>query len=447
LSDPSAPQDARRKRLTTEPKPGDYREPAQRDYDRILYSSAFRRLGGVTQVVAAHEGHVFHNRLTHSLRVAQVARRLAQKFLKLQSNECRELGGIDPDVAEAAALAHDLGHPPFGHTGEEELRTCVEEHHIRDAFEGNAQSFRIVTKLALRSPDVPGLNLTRATLNAILKYPWPRQTKGFKSEKYGIYECEVKDFNFARELHPPGDDRKSPEAEIMDWADDVTYAVHDAEDFYRAGLIPLDRLGSLKDDAERQRFFDGMYARPELQKRMGTELRPELESAFYKVITSFPISEEYNSTQVQRSRLRDFSSNLIGQFVEAITLRVPKNDSEGFIEIRPLQKMQVKILKALTWFYVIYNPTFAIQQYGQKQMIRHLFHTFCDAAMSKKDHVRNIIPFAFRDVLTEKQEDSDFVVRTVTDLIAGMTEQGLIKIYRRLSGVEMGSILDQVHST
>ncbi|MGA9511300.1 MAG: dNTP triphosphohydrolase, partial [Candidatus Sulfotelmatobacter sp.] len=353
----------------------------------------------------------------------------------------------NPDVAEAAALAHDLGHPPFGHIAEQELRTCVEDRKIWDAFEGNAQSFRIVTKLALRSPDVPGLNLTRATLDAILKYPWTRESGGNKSDKYGVYRSEIEDFKFARELHPAGDDRKGVEAEIMDWADDVTYAVHDAEDFFRASLIPLDRLGSLTDDSERKRFFNGMYAQPELKKRMGSEPRATLEEAFFRVITSFPIAEDYTSTRIQRSRLRDFSSNLIGQFVDAITLQVPSGSANRFVAIRPLQKMQVGVLKALTWFYVIYNPSLATQQYAQRKMIRELFEIFHNAAVSKKDENRNIIPFAFRDDLLERRADVDFVTRTVTDLIAGMTDQGLVKLYRRLSGVEIGSILDQLHGT
>lgn len=434
---------ARSARRVTENKE-DYREPAQRDYDRILYSSALRRLGGVTQVVASHEGHVFHNRLTHSLRVAQIARRLAQKFVKETPNEAQQVGGVDPDVTEAAGLAHDLGHPPFGHIAEEELRSCVaDEQHIWDGFEGNAQSFRIVTKLALRSPDVPGLNLTRATLNALLKYPWTRQSDGYQKEKYGIYQSEKKDFEFARELQPiVGDQRRSPEAEIMDWADDVTYAVHDAEDFYRARLVPLDRLASLDDGSERQRFFDGMYQRPELAKQMGSDPRPDLEEAFLKVATAFPISESYTGTREQRSRLCDFSSSLIGQFVNAIELRVPLNKDESFVNILPLQKLQVRMLKSLTWFYVIYNPALATQQYGQRRIIRELFKIFSAAAVAIKDEQRNIIPFAFQDEMLEARDDPSSVARVVTDLIAGMTEQGLVKLYRRLTGIDMGSILD-----
>ncbi|BAZ45400.1 dGTP triphosphohydrolase [Chondrocystis sp. NIES-4102] len=158
-------------------KPGDQRQSFQVDRDReaypsgkrILYSSAFRRLAHITQVVTPQEGHVFHNRLTHSLKVAQVARRLAERLAQDQPEVAAALGGIDPDVVEATALSHDLGH-----SAEEELDACAKKAGLADGFEGNAQSFRILTRLAIHRLDYYGLNLTKATLNAVLKYPWLR---------------------------------------------------------------------------------------------------------------------------------------------------------------------------------------------------------------------------------------------------------------------------------
>lgn len=127
----------------------DPRSAFQRDRDRVLYSPEFRRLSGVTQVASAGEGDVFHNRLTHSLKVAQVGRRLAERLQKdCASEELHAWGGLDPDVVETAGLAHDLGHPPFGHDGEEEICKSVEANNDENGFEGNAQSFRIVTRLA-----------------------------------------------------------------------------------------------------------------------------------------------------------------------------------------------------------------------------------------------------------------------------------------------------------
>ena len=148
---------------------GDHRSPAQRDKDRIIYTSALRRLAEVTQVASPTDAHVFHNRLTHSLQVAQVGRSLSEQF-RTTPSDCDAVGGIDPDTVEAACLGHDLGHPPFGHTAEEKLNELIGN--SSGGFEGNAQSFRIVTKLAFKSTKHTGLDLTAATLAAMLKYPW-----------------------------------------------------------------------------------------------------------------------------------------------------------------------------------------------------------------------------------------------------------------------------------
>ena len=161
----------------------DQRKPTQRDRDRVLYASAFSRLGGVTQVISSEEGHPFHNRLTHSLKVAQIARRIAERLKEKQKTpSC--ISGVDPDACEAAALAHDLGHPPFGHIAEHCLDQLLTKKNTdgdpldSNGFEGNAQSFRIVARLAQRRRKFDGLNLTRSTLDAILKYPWLRSQTG-----------------------------------------------------------------------------------------------------------------------------------------------------------------------------------------------------------------------------------------------------------------------------
>ena len=242
------------RRHDKKPNPlGDDRAAAQRDRDRILYSSSFRRLAEVTQVVSADSGYVFHNRLTHSLQVAQVGRRLAEKLTKRfpQSKDF-----IDPDVVEAACMAHDLGHPPFGHAAEKTLNALTES---IGGFEGNAQSFRIVTRLASRSPGYPGLDLTRATLAATLKYPWLRGANPKNRKKWGAYPSEREDFDFAARLLPRPN-QPTIEARLMDWADDITYSVHDLEDFFRAGRIPLHLLGRA-DSPEQQAFFDNVFER------------------------------------------------------------------------------------------------------------------------------------------------------------------------------------------
>ena len=232
----------------------DYRSRAEHDRDRVLYSAAFQRLAYVTQVTASESGHTFHNRLSHSLKVAQVGRRNTQRLLTLAGNgdidgdnAAAMINTLDPDAIEASCLAHDLGHPPFGHIAEEVLNERARRHVGDDGgFEGNAQSFRIVTRLAQRASG-SGMNLTRQTLDGMLKYPWRWRSSdpvppGTRERKWGYYLADRAAFDFARQYGEHEADRDVPEpsleALIMEWADDLTYAVHDVDDFYRAGLIP-----------------------------------------------------------------------------------------------------------------------------------------------------------------------------------------------------------------
>ena len=180
----------------------DQRTPSQRDRDRVLYSEAFRRLQGVTQVLSSGDGTVVHNRLTHSLKVGQVSRRIAERLINDHKDNLRlidDLGGLDPDVCEAAALAHDLGHPPFGHIAEAQLQHLTED---SGHFEGNAQSFRILNKIEPHHSTYRGLNLTRATLAAVIKYPYSRTSaRELGHKKYSYYsQSEKREYDFARIL-------------------------------------------------------------------------------------------------------------------------------------------------------------------------------------------------------------------------------------------------------
>lgn len=232
--DDERPPAYRSPRRIQEPAPS-ARTETQRDRDRILYSSAFNRLAGITQVASSAPGASFHNRLTHSFKVAQVARRLAER-LKVEEADVDLVQELDVDATEAAALGHDLGHPPFGHLAEEILAEVMLD---AGGFEGNAQSFRIVCRLAMRDPEHPGLNLTPVTLNGMLKYPWlaGEHPTDPISRKCGAYWSDREQFRAAQGASTVRPGRRTLEAELMDWSDDVTYAVHDLEDFYqrRAG--------------------------------------------------------------------------------------------------------------------------------------------------------------------------------------------------------------------
>jgi dGTPase len=435
----------RNRRRYTQPKAyeeGESRTPAQRDRDRILYTSAFRRLAEVTQVASPGHSQVFHNRLTHSLQVAQVGRSIAQKLQAGFRKEVDAIGGIDPDVVEAACLAHDIGHPPFGHTAEKVLRTRAG----RAGFEGNAQSFRVVTKLAFKSEEYPGLDLTRATLAAILKYPWMKGQNPKYPDKWGAYQSEREDFRLARTVSPRERFKRTAEAELMNWADDVTYSVHDIEDFYRAGLIPMHLLARIRLDKKTKRFrlegtevrnfFDDVFARHAGERDFFK--RDELEQAFAGVLwPNWSIDEPYSGTKDQRSKLRYFTAQLIHRYVNCVKVsRATKSISID----REFEK-EVVALKELTWTYVIEAPALATQQEGQRTVINRLFDVYSAAARSKKKW--GLFPHYYRQMLKKSRSRADRT-RLVVDLIAGMTEPQAIATYRKFTGAWPSSSLEEV---
>ncbi|MGH2560806.1 MAG: deoxyguanosinetriphosphate triphosphohydrolase family protein [Thermomicrobiales bacterium] len=439
MSSPDQPINVRDARIHASQgdNPGDRRSSGRRDRDRILYSSVFRRLGGITQVVSAIDRYPIHNRLTHTLEGAQIGRSLAEELLRSDENRAlaTSLGGLDPDVVEAAALAHDLGHPPFGHVAEGELdRLVKDEKHAADGFEGNAQTFRLVTRLAVRYRDVPGLNLTRATLCAILKYSWLRGPAGRKARKWGAYSSEQMDFDWALQLLPNGGDTRSLEADLMDWADDVAYAVHDVEDFYRAGIIPLDRLAT--DTAERSRFID-TEINSDRPKDFNTD---DLATAFNEIMAISPVFAPYRGSREDRSRLRSFTSSLIDRYIKAVML---SSIDGGYtrLSIDPEARMEVIMLKGLTWQYVIESRALLTQRYGHKKLIESLFMTLCSAASSARD--RRVFPEFYRELL-EADPTDELTVRVVADLIASMTESQVIEMHHRLTGIALGAALDPI---
>jgi dGTPase len=411
----------------------DLRTPGRRDRDRVLYSSALRRLSGITQVMSPAEGSPIHNRLTHTLEVAQIGRSLAESLLHGPQGpeQADAAGGLDPDVVEAAALAHDLGHPPFGHVAEAELNRRV-----KDGFEGNAQSFRIVTKLATRYLDYEGLNLTRATLNAILKYPWLRGPSGQQQRKWGAYESEREELQFARELSPPSSTEQSIEAQLMDWADDVAYAVHDLEDFYRAGLIPLDRLAT--DQAELGRFLNAEVERQGEFSRFDPE---ELSQVFSDLMTYIPVSTPYRGGRRDRANLRTLTSELIDQYISSVSFASSPAD-ERYLVIDLRARMEVSMLKGLTWYYVIHSQSLTTQRFGQRNLIGEVFRILADAAASPSDWY--IFPVFYQEMLQSGPTGDRNIERIVADFISSMSEPQVVAAYQRLTGLSLGSAMAPV---
>jgi dGTPase len=407
--------------------PAKWRTSGERDRDRVLYSSAFQRLGGVTQVTPPEPGHAFHTRLTHSLKVAQVAHACAHMLAQkdLTGTAAQVVDTLDPDAVEASALAHDLGHPPFGHVAEERLAANASE---AGGFEGNAQSFRILTRLAVQSPNLPGLNLTRRTLNSVLKYPWPALGR----KKWGVYANDMVAFNWVREDTTL--DEPSLGARLMDWADDLTYAVHDVDDFYRAGLIPLDRLRT--GGPEVDRFHSRLTETGQAANGADAD---RLVEALTDVLSLFQINEPYSGTRDQRMALRSFGSRLIGRYVDAVEVRDPSVPGKAVLEIDAKLVEQVRALKAATWVYVVRRPSLAVIQHGQRRIIDELFGWYYEATGPDGDG--RILPPAYQDRLLPGAAPADRM-RLVVDLVASLSEQAAIEIHRRMSGTTTGSAMD-----
>jgi len=419
----NADQRQRRRHELGEP---DQRGPFQRDHDRVLFSSAFKRLSGVTQIVRANEADGFHNRLSHTLKVAQLGRRLAEKLVKDHASEAAELG-IDPDVVTTACLVHDLGHPPFGHLGEEALDTLVAAAGDQDGFEGNAQSFRVVTKLAVRFEEEPGLDLTRAALAASMKYPWLRdKSDPDKSSKWGAYRIDADDFDFARSEHRyPG---RTAEAAIMDMADDIAYSVHDMEDMHRAQLIPWSAVAS---PAGRNALVEAAQKRwHKPPSDSGGRLRAAHSRIMelLKQITPDIPTDPYDGRKEHRRQIRFLTSYLIDRYVRNTSLRPADRDP---LYLPDDMHDEIRVLKQLARSYLIMNPTLGAQQHGQRLVLQSIF----EALMSSD----KIVPVKFKEHFALEARP-----RAVADLISSLTETEALAFRDRLQGQNAGSIRDPI---
>ncbi len=296
-------------RWVDEPPKRPERTPFERDRARLVHSAALRRLAAKTQVVGPQSDDFVRNRLTHTLEVAQVARDLARTL------------GCDPDIVETAALAHDIGHPPFGHNGERVLDELSQD---CGGFEGNAQTLRILTRLEAKSSDAQGrsvgLNLTRATLDASTKYPWGREVaddphgthadgSARTVKKFGVYDDDMRVFTWLRQGIEGT--MRCVEAQVMDFSDDVAYSVHDLEDGVVAGKIDL---SSLRDPGCRREVWATVrdWYLPGIPDE-------EIDEAFAGVwqMPAWPGSS-YDGSRAVQAALKNLTSDLIGRFCTSV---------------------------------------------------------------------------------------------------------------------------------
>ncbi len=364
---------------------------------------------------------------------------------------CSEYGfGVSPLVTDDLVCRRRPAGPRL--SAFRRLRRRSPSSAIRSAtfFEGDAQSFRIVTQLAVRSTH-PGLDLTAQTLNGLLKYPWKRWSPdplgGKRKRKWGYYAEDAETYEFVRKGWPADSKdqiaERCLEAEIMDWADDLTYAVHDVDDFFRAGLIPLNRLVDKKDNELKRLAGLLESARVEDPESFPNMTVEELVEATREAISRHRLLPgPYEHTKASRAAMRQSGSQLITDYLDDFTLADHLSSGKVELKIGERAKREVEALKMLAVVYVIRRPSLAVVQEGQKRVVMSLFERYYEASGSdekSKDGIR-LFPPGAREKL--RMEGGDSRARIVMDLISGLTETAAIELHNRLSGGWTASALD-----
>ena len=420
-------------RWVAEPPKRPERTQFQRDRARVLHSSALRRLAAKTQVMRAGSADFPRTRLTHSLEVAQVGRDLGAVL------------GCDPDLVDAAGLAHDLGHPPFGHNGESALAALADPGGplACGGFEGNAQSLRLLTRL---EPKVPGagLNLTRATLDAALKYPWAAPATPAAPgrdaapapaadnitlhlpPKYGAYQADLAVFDWIRAAAPGR--RRCLEAQVMDWADDVAYSVHDLEDGLHAGLVSLKNL---KDYSERS--VVSAVARSYYCGALPDVTAAELDTVFAEFMELDCWQFSFDGGPAALAAAKNLTSELVGRFCQAAedattaaagTDRLTRYTADLVVPRRQL--LECALLKAVAAHYVMRRQAAVDQQAREREVITELALAIERGAPATLDPV---FQPAWDAAAADEQRH-----RVVIDQLAALTDTSALALHARLAG-------------
>jgi dGTPase len=388
------------------------RSEYQRDRARVLHSAAFRRLAAKTQVHTAGSDDFLRTRLTHSLEVAQIAREMGARL------------GCDADVVDTAGLAHDLGHPPFGHNGEDALNDVAA---ACGGFEGNAQTLRVLSRLEAKvvaaDGTSAGLNLTRASLDACGKYPWPRRPG---TRKFGVYDDDRPVFDWLRD-GAPEPDRTCLEAQVMDWADDVAYSVHDVEDGIHGGYL---RIALLRDDAS-ERAAVCADAAEAYTHESATDLGAVLDELLED--PALVPMQDFDGSHRSLVGLKQATSVLTGRFVSAAlaaTWRAagdrPLSRYDASLVVPRRTRAEVALLKGLALRYVMRRPGAEARYARQCDVLTELV-----AALARRGDDALDPVFA---PLWRAAPDDAARLRVVIDQVASLTDPSALAWHERLGG-------------
>ncbi len=405
---PPGYDDADTARFVEEPVKESVRSAFARDRARVLHSAALRRLAAKTQVMVAGQADFPRTRLTHTLEVAQIARELGAAL------------GCDADVVEVAGLAHDLGHPPFGHNGEEALDAIAGR---VGGFEGNAQSLRVLARLEAKvvDPDTGasvGLNLSRASLDAACKYPWTRKG-GLR--KFGAYADDVPVFEWLRQGAPG--ETTCLEEQVMDWSDDVAYSVHDFEDAVHSGIASLDAFQSRR---ERAALVDVAHERFPLEGEPA-----ELQEALDRLVALEYWPTRFDGTMPDLVMLKHFTSYLIARFCSTAQVATqvdygpgPHTRYAARLVVPDEVRAEVSIMKAVAVHFVMHRPG-ADEEYARQQRIIEEL-----VAALVLDGGRSLEPWLLSAYLAAGTDGER--LRVVIDQVASLTDVSILIWHKRL---------------
>ncbi len=387
----------------------------ERDRARILHSASLRSLGAKTQILGPGQKDFVRSRLTHSLEVAQVGRVLGWRL------------GCDPDIVDAACLAHDLGHPPYGHNGEKALAEVAQD---IGGFEGNAQTFRVVTRLEAKvvgaNGQPAGLNLTRATLDALSKYPWAKGQgpASGATRKYGVYAQDLAVFQWMRRGVPPT--KRCLEAQIMDLSDDIAYSVHDFEDAVVTGACDLAKL---QTEAELDRVIEATIA------WYGQTVSADSLAAGACCLFNFAYwFTNYDGGYRARALLKDLTSQLIGRFVEQTVEATRQIYGVGSLNryladlvIPPHILAEMQVLKGIAVTYVMKpresDPAYLRQRTEIKDLVAGLME-------KGPEQLQEL----YKEQWHEAENEAD-QLRAVIDQVASLTDVSIRKWHGAICGM------------
>jgi dGTPase len=430
------------------PSPRDHRHPAERDRDRILHSSAFRRLQGKTQVFGIGQADFYRTRLTHSIETAQIARAIANNLLIEHSQlaSCLTL-----ELAEAVALAHDLGHPPFGHGGEQTLDACMRDvsrrYRVRGRsalrFEGNAQTFHILVAAEPKSPDYPGLNLTRATLAGVVKYPYEQDI----GNKRFIFASDSQQARWAlkggstlisaRKSMAGTRPRTAIVCQILDWADDCAYSIHDIEDALQARFLRASDLSDARFTRRVAMHYDGRRENEAVHGLTLEEVRDRLREFAARIRPPDSGDERAHRKQALR--------NVLNELITSVDLaRHPGQRRADFSWdlIVPSESRILSVLcKSVVWEAVITDPRVAAMITKGKEILHDLFYLLLEELVDRKSC--NLFPRYYRSIAEECLERGELeAARAVCNFLALLTDQDALRLHALLKGAKVSSIFD-----